>query len=92
MTDAECRLLLCRAAVTPPGYETVNGITRECADGFYRAEWVAPGANATCRACGDGLASDTTDTIWLYAITPDANKTSQPVRISSSACCKHLRR
>lgn len=77
-------------AVTPPGFETVNGATTECPDTAYRAEWmpVTATSGAQCIPCGNGISASPTDYISVYAPTPDANVTLLPVKISGASCCE----
>jgi hypothetical protein len=76
------------AAVTPPGYKTVNGTTTTCADGEYRAEWKPPTAATSCTACGDGISSSVNDQVTQYDIATGA-ASSVDIRSSATACCEY---
>jgi len=75
------------AAVTPPGFKTVDGTTRPCEDGEYRAGWKPPSFATSCDTCGVNIASAAAEQIALYDPS-DGTLSTMDVRASEASCCE----
>lgn len=88
LNRVSCPLCLC-AAVTPPGFKTVNGSTVPCESGAYREGWLPPELASSCTSCGSGIFADKTDRVMQYDLVTMA-PSYLPVTTSSGDCCKSV--
>lgn len=74
------------AAVTPPGYYTVEGVTLPCHDHTYREGWVPAAQAGNCTSCGEGVLAEKTDRLVQYF--SNNSDVLLPVTSSAQDCCE----
>lgn len=73
--------------LTPPGFYTADGQTKQCPPGSFRADWQPAGQATSCASCGQGVLADATDRVTKY---PVGSTDPQEIAVSTSSqdCCK----
>lgn len=73
--------------VTPPGHFTANGVTTQCANGTFRADWKPAGQAPSCTPCGDNVFADKSDVVVVYDINTYAAR-QLAITTAAEDCCE----